>query len=85
MILMHSIMDKGAVNMRYKEGDFVTIRNDLKVYATYGGYYVVVQDMLQYVGKTARVLLYNPNLGYYRLCIDNKKWKWSAEMFEVTI
>ncbi|UQT00970.1 hypothetical protein POQMFEI_00044 [Enterococcus phage vB_OCPT_CCS2] len=65
--------------MKFKVGDTVTVRKDLKT-GWYGAE-LVVPDMLDYKGITTNVKkVYSDGT----LAIDNGIWKWTPEMFEET-
>ena len=65
--------------MKYKVGDKVRIKENLKENEAYG-YRTVVTEMLGYQGKVATIKeLYK---GAYILDIDNAEWEWTDEMLE---
>ena len=69
----------------YKVGDRIKIRKDLK-YGTIADRVEVAFNMLNYKGKYATITYIGKMFGvtYYHIDIDKEKWKWTAEMFEVS-
>lgn len=70
--------------MKFKVGDRVRIRKDLKVSVHYG-YDIFISDMSDYRGKEAIVTdihEYCPEGQAYLLDIDNGVWNWTEEMLE---
>lgn len=78
---------------KFKVGDKVKIKEDLKVNCKYNNGCFFVQEMEKYKGKTAviknsRILVYpndtveNVNNYRYRLDIDDGEWSWSSSMLE---
>ena len=65
--------------MKYKVGDKVRVRADLKIYGTYGGYYVT-DNMHKMTGKT--VTISSVCKYVYEICEDNGKCYWTDELFE---
>lgn len=68
-----------------REGDFVTIRDDLdleKRYKMFPGktYLCVSPDMLPYSGLRARVTSAGPY--YFRIDLDGGKYMWATGMFK---
>lgn len=66
-------------------GDYVKIREDLKVNYVYcSDYYdyddIVVKEMMEYKGKFAKVI--TKHNGDYGIDIDDLKWNWIDDMFE---
>lgn len=67
--------------MKYKVGDKVKIREDLRVEHLYGGRAWVTQGMYALGGKIATIVDVNERKGVY--CIDlDSSYLWTAEMFE---
>jgi hypothetical protein len=66
-----------------KIGDIVIIRKDL-----HGGHDFKVfchPKMTVYRGRTARILAVEEasrSRTFYRLCVDDKDWQWTEDMFE---
>lgn len=67
--------------MKYKVGDKVKIRKDLKVEHLYGGRAWVTQGMHDLGGKIARITSVDERKGVYIIDLDGS-YAWSAEMFE---
>ena len=65
--------------MKYKVGDKVKIRKDLKIGSVYGGCYVT-QEMHDLGGAIVRIIEVNEYSGEYR--IDSFGCYWTDEMFE---
>lgn len=63
--------------MKYKVGDKVLIRSDLKLYGIYG-YNSITQDMMEFVGKICTIQ--NVNKEDYNLVEDPKNYFWTDEM-----
>lgn len=63
--------------MKYKVGDKVRVREDLKD----GARWNVTPEMLAYKGMVATVIGFI-GMSNYRLDIDSEKWSWSDEMLE---
>ena len=63
---------------KYNIDDIITIRDDLKLYAMYGGS-MVSNFMICYLGRTAKVT--ERSNGLYRLDIDNGIEVWTEDMF----
>lgn len=72
--------------MEYKVGDKVKIREDLSYEDTYGGF-LFIPEMINYKGKVATILETNNVFGklFYKIDIDNKRWKWTDEMIECKV
>ena len=67
--------------MKFKEGDKVIIRKDLK-YKTYDGM-AFVGEMNKFKGKEMTIIRVwgrNPDI-YYHLKEDKECWGWTAKMF----
>lgn len=67
--------------MKYKVGDKVKIRSDLRVNKMYGGA-VLVEDMVEYMGKTMTVKEVYKEA--YSLEEDVKRRFWTDEMLEIS-
>ena len=65
--------------MKYKVGDRVVVRRDLKVENKYGNISVSV-DMVGLNGKLATIIKVYPSS--YLINLDNGCWCWTSEMFE---
>lgn len=63
--------------MKYKVGDKVLIRSDLKLYGNYGCN-SITQDMMEFVGKICTIQ--NVNEEDYNLVEDPKNYFWTDEM-----
>lgn len=74
--------------MKYKVGDKVRIRTDLRVNTRYGNY-DYIYEMEKYKGETAYITeIYRSkfdDLLSYCLDIDNGEWSWTDEMLEPVI
>lgn len=68
--------------MKYKVGDKVKIREDLKVEHLYGGSAWVTQGMHNLGGKIATIVGVNKRRGVYCIDLDNSSYLWTSEMFE---
>lgn len=69
--------------MKYKIGDKVKVRNDLKVLKRYGDY-TFVKRMEKYKGKLVTISDELP--GFYHIKEDkNECWNWTDEMFEPVV
>lgn len=69
--------------MKYKIGDKVKVRNDLKVFKRYGGY-TFVKRMEKYKGKLVTISKEFP--GFYNIKEDkNEHWDWTEQMFESVV
>lgn len=67
---------------KYKVGDLVKIRSNLKCWKDYGCD-TVVDDMMCYLGMSARIDGFADGTGKeYSIDIDNHHWAWTPEMFE---
>lgn len=68
---------------KYKVGDKVKIRADLKLHGRYGTD-VCVSDMLPYTEQKATIVRVDPyNEGFeYYIDLDQGVWTWTEEMFE---
>ena len=64
--------------MKYKIGDKVRVRKDLKVGGSYGVYFN--DDMANFIGKEVTIDCVG-SLGY-RIKEDKFNWSWTDEMFE---
>lgn len=67
--------------MKYKVGDKVKIREDLRVEHLYEGRAWVTQGMHDLGGKIARITSVDERKGVYIIDLDGS-YAWSAEMFE---
>ena len=65
--------------MKYKIGDKVLVRSDLKEGKTYGDE-VVMSDMLYLKGKIVTIE-HVDHPDYYRIKEDPDQWHWTNEMF----
>lgn len=64
--------------MKYKVGDKVKVRSDLKTYEIYGGY-TLVKSMEKFVGKTVTI----SHVGIHSYAIEESEDAyWTDEMFE---
>ena len=70
--------------MKYKVGNKVKIREDLKVEHLYGGRAWVTQGMHDLGGKIATIVDVNKRKGVYCIDLDNSEYLWVDEMFEDT-
>ena len=68
--------------MKYKVGDKVKIREDLKVEHLYGGRAWVTQGMHDLGGKIATIVDVSEHEGVYCIDLDNSSYIWTPEMFE---
>ena len=70
--------------MKYKAGDRVRIRKDLKAGKYYGVEHRLYcnSDMASMAGKVVTISYYNDVLGGYILKGDADEWIWSDKMFE---
>lgn len=67
--------------MKYKVGDKVKIREDLKNDEIYGsGYWDVTSDMVSYGGMIATIIKCEEDS--YQIDVDNGFYSWVDEMFE---
>ena len=64
----------------FEVGDRVKIRSDLVAGRYHGNLNSVVSDMLEFRGKTAKIIRINGKL--IILDVDNRGWVWSPEMLE---
>jgi len=60
--------------MKYKKGDFITVKPYIADIPTVG------PGMFKYQGKRARITCIEDSNTYF-LCIDNGRYMWSEEMF----
>lgn len=72
--------------MKYKVGEKVKVKKDLKIDVEYHGQYFV-SEMKRYIGKTVEIAVIEitkdaEGLEYYRIKEDNGAWCWTDEMFE---
>ena len=65
--------------MKYKVGDMVKVREDLKVDEVYGAD-SFEPEMAEHRGKLANITKVRDNT--YRIDLDNGDWNWTDEMFE---
>lgn len=68
--------------MKYKVGDKVLIRSDLKLYEIYGSN-SITQDMMEFVGKICTIQ--DVNEENYNLVEDPKNYFWTDEMIECRV
>lgn len=69
--------------MKYKIGDKVKVRNDLKVFEIYGNK-TFVERMEKYKGKLVTISEEFP--GFYHIKEDkNENWDWAEQMFESVV
>ena len=68
--------------MKYKVGNKVKIREDLKVEHLYGGRAWVTQGMHDLGGKIATIVDVSEHEGVYCIDLDNSSYIWTSEMFE---
>lgn len=68
--------------MKYKVGDKVLIRSDLKLYEIYGCN-SITQDMMEFVGKICTIQ--DVNEEDYNLVEDPKNYFWTDEMIECRV
>ena len=69
--------------MKYKIGDKVKVRNDLKVFKRYGDK-TFVERMEKYKGKLVTISEEFP--GFYHIKEDkNEHWDWAEQMFESVV
>lgn len=69
--------------MKYKVGDKVKVRNDLKVLKRYGDH-TFVKRMEKYKGKLVTITDELP--GFYHIKEDkNENWNWTEQMFEPVV
>ena len=66
--------------MKYKVGDKVRVRNDLKENTRYGGE-IFARDMTEYLGKTVEISKSFDNV--YFIKGTDREWHWTDEMFEL--
>jgi len=66
------------MELRYRVGDKVRVRNDLEAYKIYGLYFN--EDMAKLIGKEVTID-YVSSFGY-RIKEDGEQWLWKDEMFE---
>lgn len=64
---------------KFKVGDKVTIRSDLKEGMC--SPQNITYDMLKYLGKTVKITWVN-DCGVYNIDMDNGVWNWNDDMFE---
>ena len=67
--------------MKYKVGDRVRVREDLKVGCYYGDE-SFRPDMKKYLGKTVTISRVSSREGSYWLKEDDGNWCWTDKMFE---
>lgn len=65
--------------MKYKVGDKVRIRSDLKENTRYGGE-IFARDMAEYLGKTVEIIKVLDDV--YCIKGTEREWHWTDEMFE---
>ncbi len=71
--------------MSYKLNDKVIIKNNLIVGKRYNDNCTFVTEMQEYYGKTTLISVINKSGNSYRLQIDNGKWAWTRDMFELVL
>ena len=67
--------------MKYKVGDVVKIRSDMKIYKSYGSD-VYCESMSEFAGKTVTITHESESGRKYYICEDKGQWRWTDEMFE---
>lgn len=65
--------------MKYKVGDMVKVRNDLKPDKKYGAW-CTVPEMMEHLGKVATITEVHEK--DYHLSVDDEMWYWTNEMLE---
>ena len=65
--------------MKYKFGDKVRVRRDLKNDVSYGSW-CTVEEMMDYKGNAVTISEVHPN--FYRIEEYEGGWDWTDEMFE---
>ena len=65
--------------MKYKVGDKVRVRSDLKENTRYGGE-IFARDMAEYLGKTVEITKVLDDV--YCIKGTEREWRWTDEMFE---
>lgn len=70
--------------MKYKAGDKIRLRKDLKAGEYYGtsSRIYCTSEMASMAGKVFTIKEYYPALGHYKLLGDANEWRWSDKMFE---
>lgn len=68
--------------MKYKTGDLVVIRHDLKPGKKYNRY-LFVKAMDEYAGEIARIVDVGPES--YTLDADNMRWSWTDDMLKLYV
>ena len=71
--------EKERYEMKYKVGDRVRVRRDLKNDVSYGSRYTV-EKMMDYKGNVVTISEVRQN--YYKIEEDEEGWDWTDEMFE---
>jgi ribosomal protein L21E len=77
-----NLLNRRKIIMKYKVGDIVTIRPDLRegVYDSDGGCVYSVYEMLQYRGQTTTITGVDDD-SFYFVAIDKGCWGWTSDMF----
>lgn len=71
--------EKERYEMKYKVGDKVRVRRDLKNDVSYGSRHTV-EEMMDYKGNVVTISEVRPN--HYKIEEDEEEWNWTDEMFE---
>ena len=66
--------------MMFKVGDIIFIRDDLEAGKKYEGW-ELREEMLEFRGKKAKVIMIDYELDTYYLDIDNERYDWKGSMF----
>lgn len=78
------------MDFRYKPGDAVRVRSDLKYGADYwmrsgpkenDSALIAVDNMINFAGKTVHISEYSQS-DEYRIKEDGERWRWTDEMFD---
>ena len=67
--------------MKYKVGDRVKIREDLKDEKMYGDWDCAT-DMTKHSGMIATIMQCNKDSDFYKIDVDKEYYNWTDEMFE---
>lgn len=65
---------------KYRVGDMVRVRSDLRLNASYNGY-VVVDDMIYLKGKMVKIIEVLGDSIYDAYHIEDSPWCWTNSMF----